>query len=234
MRIKVQSYKKKRKEKRNRQRTRTRIFLLHLRSFNLCFRVFMGSGNLLCLTPLSTILQLYRVVVSFIGRGNQSKQPTHQKSLTTFITQSCAENTCPWARFELTTLTVIVTDCIGSKSKYHAITITTAFKFLDRQTTNSEALVVIMYLCCIVAYQCIPVFLFQHLATTDDYSTHTLGYQGKIYSHAYSWIHIKSNCNSLEFKSQGFKITTCILYLSDSFSHKESLIPDLPLATRAR
>jgi hypothetical protein len=34
--------------------------------------------------------------------------------------------TSPWSRFELTTLVVIVTDCIGScKSNYHTITATT-------------------------------------------------------------------------------------------------------------
>jgi hypothetical protein len=35
--------------------------------------------------------------------------------------------TSPWSRFELTTLVVIDTDCIGScKSNYHTITNTTA------------------------------------------------------------------------------------------------------------
>jgi hypothetical protein len=41
------------------------------------------------ITSLSTIFQLYIVVVSFIGGGNQCiqrKQPTCQKSLTNFIT----------------------------------------------------------------------------------------------------------------------------------------------------
>jgi hypothetical protein len=39
------------------------------------------------------------------------------------ITQCCIEYTSPWAWFELTTLVVIGTDCIGScKSNYHTTT----------------------------------------------------------------------------------------------------------------
>jgi len=41
----------------------------------------------------------------------------------TFITWCYIEYTSPWAGFELTTLVVIGTDCLGSnKSNYHAIT----------------------------------------------------------------------------------------------------------------
>ena len=67
---------------------------------------------------------------SFIGWGNRNtcrKPQTCRKSLTNFITQCCIEYTSPWAGFELTTLVVIGTDCIGSyKSNYHTITTTTA------------------------------------------------------------------------------------------------------------
>jgi hypothetical protein len=38
-----------------------------------------------CLTPLSTIFQLYRAV-SFIGGGTQRKPTTYRKSPTNFIT----------------------------------------------------------------------------------------------------------------------------------------------------
>jgi len=69
--------------------------------------------------PLSTCIS----DVSFIGAGNQSTQRKPlicHKSLTNFITQCCIEYTSPWVGFELTTLVVIGTDCIGScKSTYH-------------------------------------------------------------------------------------------------------------------
>ena len=67
---------------------------------------------------------------SFIGGGNRCtrRNPLNcRKPLTIFITQCCIEYTSPSAGFELTTLVVIGTDCIGScKSNYHAITTTTS------------------------------------------------------------------------------------------------------------
>ena len=81
--------------------------------------------SLWCLTPLSTLFQLYRGV-SFIGEGNRStgrKPPTCRKSLTNFITSCCVEYTSPRTGFELTILVVKGTDGIGScKSNYHTIT----------------------------------------------------------------------------------------------------------------
>jgi hypothetical protein len=58
-----------------------------------------------CLTPLSTIFQLY------LGRGNRRKPPTCRKWLTNFITQCCIKYISLWTGFELTTLVVIGTDC---------------------------------------------------------------------------------------------------------------------------
>ena len=85
-------------------------------------------GGLWCLTPLSTIFQLY-CGVSFIGGGNWKtwrKPQTCRKSPTNFI-QMLYWIHFAWAGFELTTLVVIGTDCTGSwKSNYHnMITITT-------------------------------------------------------------------------------------------------------------
>ena len=71
----------------------------------------------------------YIVAVSFIGGGNWStrrKPPTCRKSLTNFITYCCIEHTSPWTGFQLTTLVVIGTGCMGGcKSNYHTITSTT-------------------------------------------------------------------------------------------------------------
>jgi hypothetical protein len=68
----------------------------------------------------------YIMAVSFIGRGNWStrrKPPTCRKPLTNFIITCCIEYTSPWSGFELTTLVVIDTYCIGSyKSNYYMIT----------------------------------------------------------------------------------------------------------------
>ena len=71
----------------------------------------------------------YIVAGSFIVGGNRSTRReslTSHKSLTNFITICCIEYTSPWTGFELTTLVVIGTDCIGSCNKYHTITTTTA------------------------------------------------------------------------------------------------------------
>ena len=83
-----------------------------------------------CLTPLSTIYQLYIVMVSFIGGGNRGtrrKPPTCRKSLTNFITWCCIKYTSLWTELELTTIVVIGTDCTGSCiSNYLTITDTMA------------------------------------------------------------------------------------------------------------
>ena len=55
-------------------------------------------------------------MVSFIGGGNRRKPPTCHKSQTNFMTMLYrAHLSC--AGFELTTLVVIGTDCIGSMFK---------------------------------------------------------------------------------------------------------------------
>ena len=96
---------------------------IDLRNVRKITSLFVGLFIWWCLTALSTIFQLYRVV-SFIGGGNRSskrKPPTCCKSLTNIMLY-----TSPWLRFKLTTSVVIGTDCIGScKSNYHTITTTT-------------------------------------------------------------------------------------------------------------
>ena len=65
----------------------------------------------------------YIMAVSFIGGGNRRKPATCRKSLTNFITKCWIKYTLPWAWFELSTLVVIGTDCLGScKFNYYTIT----------------------------------------------------------------------------------------------------------------
>ena len=61
-------------------------------------------------------------------RRTWRKPPTCRKSVTN-LSHNVVSNTHPRARFELTTLVVIGTDCIGSYiSNYHSITTTTVPK----------------------------------------------------------------------------------------------------------
>jgi len=73
-------------------------------------------GGLWCLTPLSTLIQLYRGGHLYWWRKPEySDKATNLSQVT-----DCIEYTSLWAGFELTTLVVIGTDCTGScKSNYH-------------------------------------------------------------------------------------------------------------------
>ena len=87
-----------------------------------------------CLTPLSTIFQLYR-------GGQWWRKPTFRMSLINCII-CCIEYTSSWAGFELTTLVVIDTGCTCCfKSNYHAITTTTVPVIchdIERKSTHTS------------------------------------------------------------------------------------------------
>ena len=95
--------------------------------------ILKGLGlGLWCLTPLSSFQQYFRhiLAVNFIGGGNRStRQKNHWPATSHWqtLSHSVVSSTPPWMGFELTTLVLIGTDCIGSyKSNYHTITAKTA------------------------------------------------------------------------------------------------------------